>query len=178
MQLLPSSFCLISAQTHPFDLCPHYFTILLLSGARYHIPDIIFHEIFTKNAYIWWYNISDIRVRGQKPRCACTGVVSWLPDPPKYEHKSEASALRYANIWQDCESAKHGTIRMISRNSHYEHKSEASALRYANIGQDCESAKHGTIRMISRNSHYEHKSEASGGPHGTKNTFCTISECL
>ena len=134
MQLLPSSFCLISAQTHPFDLCPHYFTILLLSGARYHIPDIIFHEIFTKNIYVWWYNISDIRVRGQKPRCACTGVVSWLPDPPKYEHKSEASALRYANIWQDCESAKHGTIRMISRNSHYEHKSEASALRYANIG--------------------------------------------
>ena len=95
-----------------------------------------------------------------------------------YEHKSEASALRYANVWQDCESAKHGTIRMISRNSHYEHKSEASALRYANIWQDCESAKHGTIRMISRNSHYEHKSEASGGPHGTKNTFCTISECL
>ena len=134
MQLLPSSFCLISAQTHPFDLCPHYFTILLLSGARYHIPDIIFHEIFTKNVYIWWYNISDIRVRGQKPRCACTGVVSWLPDPPKYEHKSEASASRYANIWQDCESAKHGTIRMISRNSHYEHKSEASASRYANVG--------------------------------------------
>ena len=57
-----------------------------------------------------------------------------------YEHKSEASALRYANVWQDCESAKHGTIRMISRNSHYEHKSEASALCYANIWQDCESA--------------------------------------
>ena len=51
-----------------------------------------------------------------------------------YSHKSEASASRYANIWQDCESAKHGAIRMISRNSHYEHKSEASASRYANVG--------------------------------------------
>ena len=46
-----------------------------------------------------------------KPRCACTGVVLWLNDPPRYEHKSGAQASQYANIWQDCRSAKYGTIR-------------------------------------------------------------------
>ena len=28
--------------------------------------------------------------KSQKPRCACTGVVLWLNDPPRYEHKSGA----------------------------------------------------------------------------------------
>ena len=31
-----------------------------------------------------------------KPRCACTGVVLWLNDPPRYEHKSGAQASQYA----------------------------------------------------------------------------------
>ena len=40
----------------------------------------------------------DARVKSLKPRYACTGVVLWLNDPPRYEHKSGASASRYANI--------------------------------------------------------------------------------
>ena len=32
----------------------------------------------------------DARVKSLKPRCACTGVVLWLNDPPRYEHKSGA----------------------------------------------------------------------------------------
>ena len=46
-----------------------------------------------------------------KPRCACTGVVLWLNDPPRYEHKSGAQASQYANIWQDCRSTKYEKIR-------------------------------------------------------------------
>ena len=42
----------------------------------------------------------DARVKSLKPRCACTGVVLWLNDPPRYEHKSGALASRYANIGQ------------------------------------------------------------------------------
>lgn len=63
-----------------------------------------------------------------KPRCACTGVVLWLNDPPRYEHKSGASASRYANIGQgavcqwhtfstdrsEYEDTKYGTIRKAS----------------------------------------------------------------
>ena len=41
---------------------------------------------------------NDARVKSLKPRCACTGVVLWLNDPPRYEHKSGALASRYANI--------------------------------------------------------------------------------
>ena len=33
---------------------------------------------------------------------------------PKYEHKRGAPAPRYANIGQDCGSAKYETIRMVS----------------------------------------------------------------
>ena len=32
----------------------------------------------------------DARVKSLKPRCACTKVVLWLNDPPRYEHKSGA----------------------------------------------------------------------------------------
>ena len=32
-------------------------------------------------------------------------------DPPQYEPKSGMTIPRYANNWEDCESAKHGTIR-------------------------------------------------------------------
>ena len=32
----------------------------------------------------------DAKVKSLKPRCACTGVVLWLNDPPRYEHKSGA----------------------------------------------------------------------------------------
>ena len=32
----------------------------------------------------------------------------------KYEHKSDASAARYANIWQDCGSAQHVAIRVFT----------------------------------------------------------------
>ena len=49
----------------------------------------------TGNVFIILY---DARVKSLKPRCACTGVVLWLNDPPRYEHKSGASASRYANI--------------------------------------------------------------------------------
>ena len=52
--------------------------------------------------------------KSQKPRCACTGVVLWLIDPPQYEHKREAQASRYANVGKDCESAKHEAIRNAS----------------------------------------------------------------
>ena len=34
---------------------------------------------------------------------------SW--DPPQYEPRSGMTIPRYANNWEDCESAKHGTIR-------------------------------------------------------------------
>ena len=54
------------------------------------------------------------RVKILKPRCACTGVVLWLNDPPRYEHKSGSQASQYANIWQDCRSTKYGTIRKVS----------------------------------------------------------------
>ena len=55
------------------------------------------------------------RVKILKPRCACTGVVLWLNDPPRYEHKSGAQASRYANTWQDFgRSTKYGTIRKAS----------------------------------------------------------------
>ena len=57
---------------------------------------------------------NDARVKSLKPRCACTGVVLWLNDPPRYEHKSGAQASRYANIGQDCGSTKYGTIRKAS----------------------------------------------------------------
>ena len=37
-----------------------------------------------------------------KPRrYACTKVVSWLHDPPRYEHNNGAQTSRYANIGQD-----------------------------------------------------------------------------
>ena len=48
-----------------------------------------------KNTIIFYH---DARVKSLKPGCACTGVVLWLNDPPRYEHKSGASASRYANI--------------------------------------------------------------------------------
>ena len=57
---------------------------------------------------------NDARVKSLKPRCACTGVVLWLNDPPRYKHKSEVSASRYANIGKNCGSTKYGTIRMAS----------------------------------------------------------------
>ena len=57
----------------------------------------------------------DARVKSLKPRCACTGVVLWLNDPPRYEHKSGAQASRYANIGSRyCGSTKYGTIRKAS----------------------------------------------------------------
>ena len=54
---------------------------------------------------------NDARVKSLKPRCACTRVVLWLNDPPQYEHKSGMIIPRYANTWEDCGSATHGTIR-------------------------------------------------------------------
>ena len=53
----------------------------------------------------------DTRFKSLKPRCACTEVVLWLNDPPRYEHKSGAQASQYANIWQDCRSTKYEKIR-------------------------------------------------------------------
>ena len=44
----------------------------------------------------------DARGKNLKPRYARTGVVLWLYDLPRYEHKSGASASRYANIGQAC----------------------------------------------------------------------------
>ena len=38
--------------------------------------------------------------------------------PARYEHKSGAQASRYANIGQDCESTKYGTIRKASFDTH------------------------------------------------------------
>ena len=46
--------------------------------------------------------IYDARGKNLKPRYARTGVVLWLYDLPRYEHKSGASASRYANIGQAC----------------------------------------------------------------------------
>ena len=43
----------------------------------------------------------DVKVKSLKPQRACTGVVLWLNDPPRYEHKSETQASQYANTWQD-----------------------------------------------------------------------------
>ena len=43
----------------------------------------------------------------------------WVKDfgtRPRYEHKSGASASRYANIGENCGSTKYGTIRMASFN--------------------------------------------------------------
>ena len=37
-------------------------------------------------------------------------------DPPQYEHKSGMVIPRYANIWEDCGSAKHETIRRHQKN--------------------------------------------------------------
>ena len=63
------------------------------------------HYLATKKQY------NDARVKSLKPRCACTGVVLWLNDPPRYEHKSGSQASQYANIWQDCRSTKYEKIR-------------------------------------------------------------------
>lgn len=38
-------------------------------------------------------------------------MVDWLLDTKQYEHESVANAIRYANIVEDCESAKHEAIR-------------------------------------------------------------------
>ena len=57
---------------------------------------------------------NDARVINKTPRCARTSVGFLFHDPPRYSHKREASASRYANTGQDCESAQHGTIRRAS----------------------------------------------------------------
>ena len=57
---------------------------------------------------------NDARVINKTPRCARTSVGFLFHDQPRYSHKREASASRYANTGQDCESAQHGAIRQAS----------------------------------------------------------------
>lgn len=47
----------------------------------------------------------DDRGKSLKPRCACTGVVLWLNNPPRYGHKSEIFISQYANSGKDAYSA-------------------------------------------------------------------------
>ena len=54
------------------------------------------------------------RSEGHKPCCAGTKVVLFLSDLPPNENKSETYVTRYSNLGQNCESAKHETIRQAS----------------------------------------------------------------
>ena len=47
-------------------------------------------------------------------RALGTWIGEHVHDPLRYSHKREASASRYANTGQDCESAQHGAIRQAS----------------------------------------------------------------
>lgn len=55
--------------------------------------------------FLCYDDLKDARVKSHKPQGACTQVVLWLNDPPRYEDKSGAKAPRYPNIGQDCGSA-------------------------------------------------------------------------
>ena len=91
------------------------------------------------------FSLYDARVKSLKPRCACTGVVLWLSDPPRHgaEHPVD--------------------VRFAPTEAERRHKSGAPASRYANAGQDCGvlcasgtrlaptvvNTKYGTIRKAS-----------------------------
>ena len=70
---------------------------------------VVWH-LLTLSSYI------NARVISLQPRWARSGVGAWLNDPPRYEHKREAQASRYANIGQNCESTLYGAIRLASFN--------------------------------------------------------------
>ena len=73
-------------------------------------------KVFLTSDKFQRYNIKkiDARLKSLKPRCAYTGVILRLSDPPKNEDKSGAHASRYPNLGQDCGSTKYETIRMAS----------------------------------------------------------------
>ena len=49
-----------------------------------------------------------------RPQQARLQVDEILYDPPDMSIKvGTQGSPRYANVWQDCESAKHGTIRIM-----------------------------------------------------------------
>ena len=64
--------------------------------------------------------LRDMRILGRIARVRSTEQFVWhfltlssyINDPPRYEHKREAQASRYANIGQNCESTLYGAIRL------------------------------------------------------------------
>ena len=88
----------------------------------------LFCTLLSVNCLFLSVNCKDARVISLKPRCACTGVVLWLNDPPQYgaEHPVD--------------------VRFAPTEAERRHKSGMIIPRYANTGEDCGSATHGTIR--------------------------------
>ena len=56
-----------------------------------------FREVnFITHPLILFY---DARVKSLKPRCACTRVVLWLNDPPRYEHQKWSVSFTICEYW-------------------------------------------------------------------------------